>query len=76
MEDNMGKGTSKSYSDTIEFLKKHSEDWVLKDCCSSNVVYGMLLALFEYIFYLAPSKEEATNVILEALNNFNKMNKS
>ena len=57
-----------AYDNTMFFLEKQTKHWGGK---SGNFIsYGLLNAVFEMIFYLAPSKENAMEIITMSLSNF------
>ena len=59
-----------AYKDTMSFLLNDTEKWAKKECCGSFISYGLLNAVFEVLFSLAPSKEDAMEIIQMSLCNF------
>ena len=59
-----------AYEDTMHFLINDTEKWKKDSCCGSFLAYGLLNAVFEMIFYLAPSQEDAMEIIMMSLTNF------
>ena len=57
-----------AYQDTLSFLQDKKGSWGGVD--GSYIAYGMLNAVFQMIFYLAPSKVEAMQLINMSLENY------
>tara|TARA_Y100001972_G_scaffold116002_1_gene153350 strand:+ start:1642 stop:1896 length:255 start_codon:yes stop_codon:yes gene_type:complete len=55
----------KVYNDTMDFML--ANDWDKIKTEGSTIAYGILSAVFNVIFSLAPSKESATELIMLAL---------
>lgn len=55
----------KVYNDTMDFM--FTNDWDKIKTEGSAIAYGVLCAVFNTIFSLAPSKESATELIMLAL---------
>ena len=56
------------YNDLIGFINDQEQDW--KDYCHSCLAWGSLMATFEFIFSLAPNKDEAVHIITESMTEF------
>ena len=59
-----------AYNDTRNFLIKDTQNWGKEKNSGSFVAYGLLNAIFEALFSLAPSKEQAMEIIQMSLVNF------
>ena len=59
-----------AYNDTRNFLIKDTQNWGKEKNSGSFVAYGLLNAVFEALFSLAPSKEQAMEIIQMSLVNF------
>ena len=59
-----------AYNDTKEFLLYGTDTWAKAKSGGSFIAYGLLNAVFEVIFDLAPSKENAMEIIMMSLSNF------
>jgi hypothetical protein len=57
-----------SYEDTKDFLLNDTKNWKGKN--GSFISYGLLNAVFETIFSLAPSKGNAMEIVSMSLSNF------
>ena len=59
-----------AYNDTRNFLINDTQNWGKEKNSGSFVAYGLLNAVFEVLFSLAPSKEGAMELIQMSLINF------
>ena len=59
-----------AYNDTKNFLLNDTQKWAEKKASGSFIAYGLLNAVFEVLFSLAPSKEQAMEIIQMSLVNF------
>ena len=59
-----------AYNDTRNFLINDTQNWGKEKNSGSFVAYGLLNAVFEVLFSLAPSKEAAMEIIQMSLINF------
>ena len=59
-----------AYEDTMDFLRNDTEKWAKESCCGSFIAYGLLNAVFQMIFELAPNDENAMEIIMMSLSNF------
>ena len=57
------------FDDTIEFLLTR-DNWSKYKSKGQYIAYGLLNAVFDMIFSLAPSKESAMEIINMSLTNF------
>ena len=58
------------YEDTKDFLLYDTDRWSKAKNSGSFVAYGLLNAVFETLFHLAPSKDAVIETILMSLSNF------
>ena len=58
-----------AFDDTLEFLLNR-KNWAKHKARGQYISYGVLNAVFDVIFSLAPSKESAMEVINMSLSNF------
>ena len=63
------KVTNMAYNDTKAFLAT-TRHWAKEECCGSYICYGLLIAVLEVVFSLAPSKEDAMEIVMAAVDNF------
>tara|TARA_Y100000310_G_C19989386_1_gene493416 strand:+ start:61 stop:282 length:222 start_codon:yes stop_codon:yes gene_type:complete len=59
-----------AYNDTRDFLLNGTDTWAKEKSGGSFIAYGLLNAVFEVIFHLAPSKKEAMEIVTMSLSNF------
>ena len=59
-----------AYDDTKNFLLNDTQRWAKEKANGSFIAYGLLNAVFEVLFSLAPSKEDAMEIIQMSLCNF------
>ena len=59
-----------AYQDTRDFLLYDTERWGKAKKGGSFIAYGLLNAVFETLFSLAPSKDAVIETILMSLSNF------
>ena len=59
-----------AYDDTMSFLINDTQKWAKQNDKGSFIAYGLLNAVFEVLFSLAPSKENAMEIINMSLSNY------
>ena len=59
-----------AYEDAKEFLLKKTKHWGNEKDSGSFVAYGLLNAVFEALFHMAPSKKDAMEIVSMSLMNF------
>ena len=61
---------NRAYEDTMDFLRNDTDKWAKESCCGSFISYGLLNAVFQMIFTMAPNDEDAMEIIMMSLSNF------
>ena len=69
-KDKVSRLVDMAYEDVKRFLTKNTKYWGKEKDAGSYVSYGLLNGVFEALFFLAPSKQAAMEIIYMSLMNF------